>query len=111
MKRDDKPSGPRRLLRLLTTRRSLERAVDEEIHFHLDERIRELVARGCDPAGARERAEREYGDVPASRRELTRVDERRIGRERRHARWSALRQDVRFAVRSLTKRPGFSLAV
>ena len=111
MKRDVDPSAPRRLFRLLTTRRSLERDVDDEILFHLNERIHELITRGYQPAAARELAEREYGDVAASRQELTRLDQRRFGRERRHGLWDALRQDVHVAVRSLASRPGFSLAV
>src|SRR3954468_20675941 len=103
--------GIRRLFRLPATRRSAERDVDEEIRFHIERRVEDLVARGHSPQTARDVAEREYGDRVASRRELVAVDTRRMGRERRRSWWDATAQDVRFAARSLWKQPGFTLAV
>ncbi|AHG93097.1 permease (plasmid) [Gemmatirosa kalamazoonensis] len=101
----------RRLFRLPATRQSLERDVDEEIRYHIDRRVDDLVRQGRTLDAARDTAEREYGDRAASRAELVRVDRRRFERTRRRGWWEAVRQDVRFAVRTLRARPGFTLAV
>src|SRR4051812_33054804 len=97
----------RRLFRLPPTRASVERDVDEEIRFHLERRVEDLVRQGHPPNAAREAAEREYGDRDASRAELLRVDRRRVARGRRRDWLGAARQEVAFAARALRKRPGF----
>ncbi len=101
----------RRLFRLDPTRRSIERDVDDEIHFHLQMRIEDLMRQGQSPEAARDAAAREYGDLARARDELTSID-------RRHARrgawreWAAsLGQDVRFGLRGLRSRPGFAITV
>ncbi|MFW6201297.1 MAG: ABC transporter permease, partial [Gemmatimonadota bacterium] len=106
------PPRVRRLFRL--PRRNAERIredVDEEIAFHLDMRVEELVNDGVDPREARDRAEREFGDLAEARRAI--VDE--DTRIERRARWSGwvdgLRQDVRIAARALRRRPGFAAVV
>src|SRR5436309_2660172 len=98
----------RRLFRLPTTRQSVERDVDEEIRFHLERRIEDLVRQGLTPTAARDAAEREYGDRTASRDELVRVDRRRFERTRRRGAWDAIRQDTGFAARALRKQPAFT---
>jgi predicted permease len=103
-------AGLRRLFSLPSTSRSIVRDVDEEIRFHLENRIAELIARGFSPAQARERALSSYGDIGASRQELTSVDRRRLSRERWSNWLDALRQDVAFAMRTFRSQPGFSLA-
>ena len=91
------PRGIRKWLRLPASVRPLERDVADEVQFHLESRVEELVASGIDAASAREQAEREFGDVPAARRELARIDHRREHRRRWIGRleavlheWSAL---------------------
>ena len=53
--------------------------VDNELAFHLEERIREYVARGMDPAAARAAALERFGDLTSVRDECTQLlaDERR----------------------------------
>ena len=86
----------------------VDQEVNEEIKFHLDMRVRELVERGMDPAAAREVALRRLGDVASLTQRC--VD---LGRKRdRHMRmihWlEALTGDVQFALRQMRKAPGFT---
>ena len=99
----------KRSLRSWLWRVPLEQEVDEEIAFHLEMRTRDLIARGMDPRAAREAALARLGD--ATRLKRTCVD---IGRKRdrdmRLTQWiDEFSDDVRFAVRQLTKAPGFTL--
>src|SRR4051812_18451100 len=82
--------------------------VDEELSFHIDMRVRELVASGMDPAAARREAERRLGDPRRIRATLE-----TLGTERNHHMASTeylaeLRQDLAFTARQLVKNPGFS---
>lgn len=86
----------------------LSREVDDELEFHLEMRIRDLVAQGLDPDAARAEAERRLGDVPAMRRRLL-----HLGRERNRTmhrtEWLAeLRQDLAYGFRTLARNPGFT---
>ncbi|HKW00300.1 MAG TPA: ABC transporter permease [Vicinamibacterales bacterium] len=91
-------------------RRRIERDIDDEIRFHLESRVRDLVAKGEPDAEARRRAEAEFGDLSASRRELAAVDQRRSERGL-VARWiGAVGQDVRYAARSLRRSPAYTIA-
>ena len=108
MSHEPRFSGLRRVLRLSGTPRSVDREVDEEIRFHIESRVADLIARGVSPAAAREQAMQQYGDVTASRRELSRVDRTRLAHERWRDWADALRQDTLFALRVFRTRPGFA---
>ena len=105
--------GIRRLFRLaLASRsRSAHREVDDELRFHIESRVAELVARGHARADAEREARREFGDVGAARAELTTIDRRRLRRVERGEWWGGWAQDVRYAVRGLARQPGFTAAV
>jgi predicted permease len=82
--------------------------VDDELSFHLEMRVRDLVERGMDPVAARREAQRRAGDV-----ERTRVTLRGLGTGRnRHMErtqyFGELRQDLAFTARQLFKNPGFT---
>jgi len=99
----------RRAFRLHLRGGTVEQDVDDEIAFHLETRVHDLVEEGLEPHAAREEALRGFGDVEAVRRRC-----RRIGREtargrRRTEIFSELRQDAVFALRQLRKAPGFTL--
>ena len=64
----------RRYLRLI--RPPIARDVDEELRFHFQARIEELVALGATPEEARRRAELEFGDVNQVRSDLMSIDRR-----------------------------------
>jgi putative ABC transport system permease protein len=83
--------------------------VDEELAYHLEERVREYVARGMTPEGARSAASARLGDLAKVREEC--IDllavERRVEtrRERLHVSWL----DFKLGLRMLRRYPGLSL--
>ena len=99
----------KRSLRSWLWRVPLEREVDEELALHVEMRTRELVARGMDPAAARELALRRLGDVANLRQTMTAIGRRR-DRDMRLTQWfDELRSDLRFALRQLKGSPAFTL--
>jgi predicted permease len=82
--------------------------VDDELSFHLEMRIRELVARGETPERARALALRRFGEYAVSRDECIRIDERRRRSMIRTEYASELRKDVAYALRTLRRAPGFT---
>jgi putative ABC transport system permease protein len=111
MSREIRVGGIRRLLNLPASAGALQRDIDDEIRFHIESRVAELIADGTSPERAREVAAREFGDVTEARAELARVDRRRVTRERRASSWEALGQDVAYSARSLRRQPGFAAIV
>src|SRR5262245_49059685 len=103
--------GIRRLLRLTFNRAGVERAVDDELRFHFDMTMRELMTQGMTPDEARRETERRFGDVARTRQRLATIDLARADQERRAEWWSAFVQDLRYALRGLRLKPGFALAV
>jgi len=82
--------------------------IDDEMRFHLETRIEELVERGLSPHTARTQALEEYGDVPTIRKQLREINQRAHGRRESIERWDALVRDVRFAGRTLRRSPAFT---
>lgn len=95
--------GLRRLFRL-GGGHDVESAVDDELAFHLETTVQELVASGMPEAEARREAAWRFGDVVGTRERLVALDRLRVNAERRAAWWSALEQDER-------NRPGKTAAV
>jgi hypothetical protein len=93
--------------RLLSAKPEAE--VDEELAFHLEERVREHIARGMDPDAARAAAIERFGDIAGVRTGYVRMlsEDRRA--ERRRDWLDDLRQDLGFGVRSALRSPLFSL--
>ena len=83
------------------------RAIDDELAFHLDERVRELVESGMDPRAARDRALAEFGGLDHARRDLLRIDEEAARRQAFSDAASDLWTDVTRTVRVLSRRPGY----
>ena len=89
--------------------RNVEKDVDEELAFHIESRARDLMQRGVPEDEARKAAEREFGDLVASRRELAAVDRRRRRRERVVQVVETAAQDMTHAVRSLGRAAAFTV--
>ena len=99
--------GFRRLLRI----RPGQADVDQELQFHIDSRIEDLVRGGMAPGEARTRALLEFGDLPDTGR-ILRASRRRLLSRRARADWrSDLLLDTRIAWRGLLRRPALAAAL
>lgn len=85
-----------------------DREIRDELEFHLEMRTRDSIAAGMSPEDARADAERRFGrssEIHARVRAYGQASSRPEPR----LRWAAdLARDVRFAVRSLARRPSFA---
>jgi predicted permease len=105
----DDTTPDRRAIELPANRGRIGRAVDEELAFHIEERVRELVASGIDAATARARATAEFGDLEAARMDLRRIDELAATRSWAGESVADLVTDARRAARGLVRRPAYAL--
>jgi predicted permease len=89
-------------LRALFGARQLDRDFDDEITSHLAEATEEYVRQGLSPEEARRAAQRSFGGVAQTKE---------VYQEVQSFMWLAgLRNDVRFALRTLRKSPAFTAA-
>jgi predicted permease len=91
----------RSFLRALFRRSRVEREMDAEIQFHLDERTQDLVARGMRPPAARRRAREEFGDALRWKEDAREV--RGVGLI------DGLRADLLSGLRWLVRSPGLAV--
>jgi predicted permease len=102
----------RRLFRLAVRRP--ERAVaemDDEIRFHIDMRVAQLVARGWTTDAARGEALRLFGPFTEMRDSLHAAARRREEILTMSDKFDALRHDVEYALRQIARAPGLAVAV
>jgi predicted permease len=85
--------------------------VDEEVRFYFDETVRELESQGYSRAQAREEAQRRFGDERHYRRELLSIDRATAARERWGARFDAMRETGRHALRSMLRARALSFGI
>jgi predicted permease len=109
---DDRWRAVRRVFRLPATRDRMHTELDDELRFHIEGRIDELMEREGLPRAAAEReANRRFGDVGMYRRETRSIDDTMLDRRHRMDLLAAIRRETRHAVRSLARTPSFSLIV
>jgi putative ABC transport system permease protein len=89
----------------------VDQEIDDELRFHFDMTVADLMAKGCRPDEARREAARRFGDYGGTRQMLREIDRGRAIQERRAAWLSSLWQDTRYAARGLRTRPGFAAVV
>ena len=90
-------------LRAIVQRRSVEGELDDELRFHVERHAQKLVARGHSPAEAARLARLQFGGLDQVKEQCR--DARGIGL------WEQASRNLRLALRSLRKRPGFALVV
>jgi predicted permease len=98
----------RRVLRLPFSRRRLTRDVDDELAFHFDTRIDQLVARGLTLEAARAEALKQFGDIESVRQGMLSLSEEREAAARRATVLSDVRQDLTYGVRTLRRGAAFT---
>ena len=96
----------RRFDRLLGSDRASD--VRDELRFHIEARIDELIAGGWEPAAARREAERQFGDLRSVQRMGERIGGTMDRRKRLKDYWSDGLRDLHYALRMLAKSPGFA---
>ena len=85
------------------------RDVNEELAFHIEMRVEELLRSGMTEAEAREATMQRFGNLAQVREECEELSEDRVRLRRRADRLDALRQDLRFALRTFAANPTFTL--
>ena len=98
----------RRVFRLPFTRTRLARVIDDELRFHIEERIREFEARGMTPDQARVEVMRRFGDYDSYSREAKRIDEATIRTLNRTEMLNTVLRELRHASATLLRSPSFS---
>jgi predicted permease len=82
-------------------RRRLDREIDAELRFHLEQQIEENLAAGMPPDAARASAMRSFGPMPAIREDCR--------DSIRASAFDEFGQDVRYCWRTLRRNPGFTV--
>ena len=100
----------RRVFRLPESRARARRAVDDELLFHLEGRIDELVAQGMSRPDAEAEARRRFGNIESHRFATLAIDDQILQEHRRMDFLDTITRELRHAARSLGRSPGFTTA-
>jgi predicted permease len=82
--------------------------VKDELRFHLQAKIDDLVAQGWSPEAGRLEAERQFGDLRGVQQIGIRIGEKMERRKRLQDYWNDSLQDVRYTFRTLRRDPSFA---
>jgi len=99
----------RRVFQLPGTKRRVRAALDDELHFHLEGRIEDLMEReGLSRDDAEREARRRFGDLDTYRREARAIDDNILLRRRNMDVMETLKRETVSAARTLRRSPSFS---
>lgn len=101
----------RRVFRIPFSRSRLAREIDDELAFHFQMRVDQLVARGLTPDAARRDALRQFGALDPVREQMLMLDQQREATTRRANMFSDIRQDIAYGIRTLRRNVGFTTLV
>ena len=102
----------RRVFRLPDTSRRLDEELDDELRFHIEGRVEDIMAReGRSRADAECEARRRFGDYDVYRRQARSIDDHMRERRNRMELRAAIARETRHAFRTLTRTPAFTLIV
>lgn len=90
--------------------RNIRRDIEDELEFHIEARVRELVAAGWPPRAAEEEANRLFGDRDSISAECQLIGTRFEQKRRVLAYVADIAADIRFALRRLRKDLGSTIA-
>jgi putative ABC transport system permease protein len=102
--------GWKRLLRREDSEAGLQRGLEEEIRFHIEQRAARLMEQGMDETAARAEAERRFGDPLRHGAMAERQDRQARRQQRIRERLLDLGRDLRLAGRRIRRTPGFTVA-
>lgn len=83
--------------------------VDDELNFHLQSSIDDLVAGGMSIEQARETALARFGDREQVRQACEEIGQKLEQERRRAGIWASVVQDLQYALRTLRRNPGFTV--
>jgi predicted permease len=92
-------------------RRNVRREIDDELRFHFDARISELISHGLSAGDARAKAIEEFGNVDEVKENLKAIDDRLAAQQQRADVFEGWRQDIVYSARSLWRTPAVSLTI
>ena len=115
---DSRPPGPptgppwpaRRAFRLTSAARTRQN-VDDELRFHLEERVEEFMVSGMSRQQAEAEAQRRFGNVGRVSDECATIDDSGQRRRGWRDRLGGVAGDVRYALRGMAARPGYALTI
>jgi putative ABC transport system permease protein len=84
--------------------------IDAELQFHLDSRVRDLIADGLTPEQAAAQADREFGNRLSFSNECLDIRKTAAHRRERRDYWHGWRNDLRYGLRAIVRAPLFSIA-
>jgi hypothetical protein len=82
--------------------------VKDELRFHFNTKIDDLIAQGWRPEDARQEAERQFGDLRAVQQVGAAIRQKMERHKRLKDYWTDSVQNVRYTFRTLGRDPGFA---
>ena len=83
--------------------------VNDELRFHLEAKVDDLVAQGWSPKAAQEEAERQFGDFKSVQEAGEKLGRERQRKMQRKDYWGECWQDIRYGFRTLKRDPSFAI--